>query len=190
MNPLVAKLIEPVTKVIDSLVVTADERGQLRLAFADMQAKLAGQIVDFEVQLAQSRASAITAEASAEWAITATWRPLMMLSFGVMLWWYALAAMFGFPPPDLEAVPQELWDLMKLGIGGYVAGRSTEKIVKTVMSPELNLRRGKSDQLTRRQMKQIRKLLAAGVSFEDALAGAGVGPSREASPPPPEDPAG
>ena len=32
----------------------------------------------------------------------------------------------------LLPIPQDLWQLLKLGIGGYVVGRSGEKIVKVM----------------------------------------------------------
>ena len=31
-------------------------------------------------------------------------------------------------------LPPDLWDLLKIGIGGYVAGRSAEKIVPAIVS--------------------------------------------------------
>ncbi|MCS7280543.1 MAG: hypothetical protein NZ583_02795 [Desulfobacterota bacterium] len=42
--------------------------------------------------------------------------------------------MFRFAPlfrlPSLE-IPPDMWTLLEIGIGGYVVGRSAEKIVKT-----------------------------------------------------------
>jgi len=35
--------------------------------------------------------------------------------------------LFGGPKAD---IPPDMWDLLKLGIGGYVVGRSVEKGVK------------------------------------------------------------
>ena len=40
-----------------------------------------------------------------------------------------LAPIFGFTIPILEI---EFWELLKIGIGGYVVGRSAEKISKNI----------------------------------------------------------
>jgi len=138
-----AKLIKPIADLVDSLHVSGEERGQLRLAFAKMQGGLATKALEYEVGLIEAQARIITAEASAQWAITATWRPIMMLSFGGLLWWYALAATFGFTPPDFSTVPPELWELMKWGLGGYVGGRSAEKITTSIMDRRLDFSKGK-----------------------------------------------
>ena len=43
------------------------------------------------------------------------------------------ARWFGFAAPNLqEAEYLKLWDIVQLGLGGYVIGRSVEKIVPSV----------------------------------------------------------
>jgi len=58
-----------------------------------------------------------------------SWRPLMMLTFGVIL----ICKWFGLTndsiPLELEL---QLLDIVKLGLGGYVVGRSVEKVATTV----------------------------------------------------------
>jgi hypothetical protein len=36
-----------------------------------------------------------------------------------------------FEAAPVLQVPADMWDLLKLGIGGYVVGRSAEKVVDT-----------------------------------------------------------
>ena len=38
-----------------------------------------------------------------------------------------MVPLFGTPAAD---IPPDMWDLLKLGVGGYVLGRSVEKGVK------------------------------------------------------------
>jgi len=40
--------------------------------------------------------------------------------------------MFGINAPVLT-LPEDLWGLMKIGVGGYVVGRSAEKIVPQIV---------------------------------------------------------
>ena len=52
-----------------------------------------------------------------------------------MLWFTAVVSMvfFGFRPEGItEAMYLKLINLLTIGLGGYVAGRSAEKIAKTL----------------------------------------------------------
>ena len=68
--------------------------------------------------------SIIVAEAQGSW-LSASWRPILMLTFGALI----VARWLGFSAPELsEEEVLKLWDIVQLGIGGYVIGRSGEKI--------------------------------------------------------------
>ncbi len=58
-----------------------------------------------------------------------TWRPLLMILFGVLI----AARWFGWSNPGLaEAEYIKLWDIVQLGLGGYVIGRSVEKVAPQI----------------------------------------------------------
>lgn len=79
--------------------------------------------------LIDAQARVITAEAQGEGWLQRSWRPI------VMLWLAALvgAHFLGFTPSGLsEAMVLKLFDIVQYGLAGYVAGRSAEKIAKTV----------------------------------------------------------
>jgi len=84
-----------------------------------------------EAQLEQTRlevrGQAVQAEATGESWLQRNWRPLTMVWFSALIGGY----WFGFTPDNLsdEAV-LSLFGLIKLGLGGYVIGRSAEKITK------------------------------------------------------------
>lgn len=86
----------------------------------------------FELQLQgdlaeiTAKAGIIQAEASSEHWLAATWRPILMLTFGALI----VARWLGFSAPNInEAEVLALWDIVQVGLGGYVIGRSAEKIV-------------------------------------------------------------
>lgn len=59
------------------------------------------------------------------------WRPILMLLFGgIIAYGIVLAPIFShffnIPEPELS---HEMWSVLELSIGGYVMGRSAEKIV-------------------------------------------------------------
>lgn len=77
----------------------------------------------------QAAATIVNTEAASSHWLAANWRPLLMLTFGGLI----VARWFGWAAPELsEAEYLALWDIVELGLGGYVIGRSAEKIVPAV----------------------------------------------------------
>ena len=77
-----------------------------------------------------ARADIIKAEASSESWLAQSWRPILMLTFGALI----VARWMGFAAPgisDTEII--KLWSIVELGLGGYVIGRTAEKIVPQVV---------------------------------------------------------
>lgn len=75
------------------------------------------------------RAEIVKAEAASEHWLAANWRPILMLTFGALI----VARWFGWAAPNLsEAEYLKLWSIVELGIGGYVIGRSAEKVLPAV----------------------------------------------------------
>jgi len=86
-------------------------------------------ILQKKLELQQMQTDIILAEAKGNW-LQRSWRPILMLSFGfIVIYVKFIAPLFGLPIPPLE---DEFWDLLQLGIGGYVVGRSAEKISKNI----------------------------------------------------------
>jgi len=131
----VGKVIDGALGAIEKLSVNAEERGAALAALTKARSEAVGIVLEYEGRLFDARASVIEAEAKSENWLTAMWRPILMLSFGFIVFYnMVIGPMFGLKPLDAEAanLTPELWGLLKLGIGGYVIGRSGEKIVKNV----------------------------------------------------------
>lgn len=72
------------------------------------------------------KADIVKAEAQSDNWLTAAWRPMVMLTLTGLV----VARWFGFAAEDMS--PEEYmmaWKLIQLGLGGYVIGRSAEKII-------------------------------------------------------------
>lgn len=55
-----------------------------------------------------------------------TWRPITMLTFVALI----VARWHGWEAPNLaEAEALKLWDIVEIGLGGYVIGRSAENVL-------------------------------------------------------------
>lgn len=77
----------------------------------------------------QAAAGIIKAEAESEHFLVAAWRPILMLTFGALI----VARWMGYSAPNIsENEVLKLWDIVQLGLGGYVIGRSVEKIAPTI----------------------------------------------------------
>lgn len=77
----------------------------------------------------QAAAEIVKAEAQSGNWLAASWRPLTMLTFVALI----VARWLGWSAPGVsEAEVIKLWDIVQLGLGGYVVGRSLEKIVPAV----------------------------------------------------------
>lgn len=76
-----------------------------------------------------AQAEIVKTEAASQHWLAANWRPLLMLTFGGLI----VARWFGWAAPNLsEAEYLALWDIVELGIGGYVFGRTVEKVAPTL----------------------------------------------------------
>ena len=155
----IGKAIDTAASVIEKLNVNAEERGQALAALTKARAESVGIVLDYEGKLFDARASIIEAEAKSESWITRSWRPVLMLSFGFIVLWNMVAPTLGLKPLDAEAakLTPELWALLKLGIGGYVIGRSGEKIVKEV-APQF--RSGAEDLMKPKRLAKLKRKLA------------------------------
>ena len=84
-------------------------------------------------------AEIVLAEAKSEHWLTASWRPFTMILFALVIAINILIIpyvvipilwMFSIPVPEFMVIPEQVWTLITIGLGGYVGGRSGEKMVK------------------------------------------------------------
>jgi hypothetical protein len=87
----------------------------------ELKAKYIGGIVE-------AQGKVLVAEAQSGSWLTRSWRPIVMLSFtSILIYTFWLGPMFGWRVVD---VPADLWDMLKIGLGGYIGGRSVEKLAE------------------------------------------------------------
>lgn len=104
----------------------------------DLAAKLKGDIqlavLNTDADALKEQAGIVTAEAQGESWLQRNWRPLTMLVFVFVVFNnYILApylALFNAGWSLKLDTPPDLWALIKIGMGGYIVGRSGEKIMK------------------------------------------------------------
>lgn len=113
-------LIGPIFNTIDSIIENKSEAEKIKLAIQQ-------EILIHRSNEFKAAAEIIVAEAKGESWLQRNWRPLLMIWFAILIG----AHWMGFTAPNIsDDVLNHLLDIVKIGIGGYVIGRSTEKIVK------------------------------------------------------------
>jgi hypothetical protein len=118
MDPITAAL-NVGGKLIDRLFPDPTQKAQAQLALMELAQK--GELAEFA-----ARAEIVKTEAASDHWLAANWRPILMLVFGGLI----VARWFGWAAPQLsEAEYLKLWSIVEFGLGGYVVGRSVEKIV-------------------------------------------------------------
>ena len=81
-------------------------------------------------ELEKAAADIIKAEAQSEHWLAACWRPILMLTFGLLI----VARWLGWSAPGIsEAEALKLWNIVEIGLGGYVIGRSAEKTLPRIV---------------------------------------------------------
>jgi len=115
-------LLQVGSQLIDRLWPNPEEANKAKLRLFELQQ--AG-----ELQEMTGRLAVIQAEASSANWLAASWRPITMLTFVTLI----VARWFGWAAPELnEAEYLKLWSIVELGLGGYVIGRSVEKIAPAI----------------------------------------------------------
>jgi len=124
-------------KVIDWLggTLVKDLLGGLDKLFTSKEEKIKAEnvikqiLIEKQLELQKMQTEIIVTEAKGNW-LQRSWRPMLMLAFGfIVIYVKFIAPVFNLTIPELEI---EFWELLKIGIGGYVLGRSAEKISKNI----------------------------------------------------------
>ena len=117
-------LIPSIGESIKKFVKDKDLAAQLE---NDIQSKL----INFQSEVVQAKADVIIAEAQGKSAIQRSWRPITMMSFVLIIVnnyiFVPYAVSFGLDVPMLD-IPPGMWGLLTVGVGGYIGGRTYEKI--------------------------------------------------------------
>jgi hypothetical protein len=133
----IGSIFKPAAEIVDSLHTSSEEKLAAKEKLLAVQAGVLAQVLDYEKSLAQEQGQTVRAEATGHSWMQRNWRPMIMLMFGYVVAHnfivVPIAQMFGAAAPVLE-LPPDLWDLLKIGIGGYVVGRSAEKIVPSTIA--------------------------------------------------------
>jgi len=119
---IVPILLPIINKIVGNLFPDAEAK-------AKAEQEVVQQLVAHKSEIESAAAAIIKTEAASTHWLASNWRPLTMIVFVGLI----VARWFGWAAPNLA--PEEyikLWDIVELGLGGYVIGRSVEKIIPNI----------------------------------------------------------
>lgn len=110
---------------VDELITSDEERGQVRARIIESIAPLLDKSLEFERELLNARSRIIEAEVASKSFLASNWRPFSML---VLLAFVIVSTILQRP------IPEDLWTLFQIGFGGYIGGRTVEKVAPSLVS--------------------------------------------------------
>lgn len=123
-------MIVPILEILSPLIGRWFDKESDRQKFTAEISKI---LIENDAELKKAQRDIIVAEVQGESWLQRNWRPILMLSIvGIVVNNYIIfpyAQLFGVAAVTLD-LPDELFSLMSIGVGGYVVGRSGEKMMK------------------------------------------------------------
>jgi len=122
---LITVLAPIVGDLVKRLIPDADKS-------ADVEREVKLALLEHTDSIESLRGKIVLEEAKSQHWMTATWRPLLMMVVVCIiamnyLFFPLLQLLFGVQV--MLELPAELWNLLTIGVGGYIVGRSGEKMV-------------------------------------------------------------
>ena len=137
ISQIIQGAIAPVSNVITKLITRKEDRSLAEAEIKKIQVDLEKAIIDYQTNTLNAQKEIIVAEIKGS-GMQRNWRPaLMWVIILIIANNYLLSPVLNniialFGPVDLLPVlelPDKLFNLMTIGLGGYVVGRTAEKVI-------------------------------------------------------------
>jgi len=120
--------VGPLAKIVGGIVDKAVPDKDLK---EKLKHELNTQLINGDHEKLIAKSNIIKAEAESKHWLTATWRPALMWCCIVVIANNHIIAPFSnaFFGTAIElSIPDQMWNLLTIGVGGYIAGRSADKV--------------------------------------------------------------
>jgi hypothetical protein len=115
---IISTMLSTVGSIIDKITTTDKEKDKIK-------SEVSYAIMQHLDKITEAQKEIITSEAKGNW-LQRSWRPIVMLTFT------CIVVMGIFIEIPMLKNGSQFWDLLEIGLGGYVIGRSAEKITTTI----------------------------------------------------------
>lgn len=124
--------------LVDKIVGIFTAMQDRKLTEAEIRAKVETQVLETIGDVTRTQGDVIIAEMRGESPLQRLWRPITALLFVFIVFWFGFlqplfVGWFGLPPLRVgDVLLLQIIELVKLCLGGYIGGRTLEKIVSTM----------------------------------------------------------
>ena len=125
------RLFTPINRLVDEFHESEEDRAKRRAEVTQLQNEALALALALERERLAAQAAIVSAEAGGASWLQRNWRPITMLSFLGLV----IADAFGMLAFRLA---DQAWLLLQIGLGGYVVGRSVEKISPQIANGHAN----------------------------------------------------
>jgi hypothetical protein len=128
MFAAIPAIIAAVSGILNRIIPDADKRMEVEGEI--QRALLANQSAIYDAMK-----EVMAADSASESMLTRNARPIVVMWCLVMITWVVVSPMFGLQVATIaaiKAVPSDLWNLVMVGIGGYILAKSVTDAVKAV----------------------------------------------------------
>lgn len=142
MLPFLKPIIDSASKGLDNLFTSDEERLKAQAEIKKLEVEIEKGMNDHMNKVVEAQKSILELELKDGSWLTRNWRPLLMLVFvAIIAHNYLLLPLIhliqvtfdcNFWMPDSIEIPEKVWTLLQIGLGGYIVGRSGEKIADRI----------------------------------------------------------
>ena len=111
-------VIREIGDIVNRLSVSSREKQKI-------QEEIQSLVYRYKSELVREQSAAVGDEMRGNW-LQRSWRPMVMLVLTL------LVVLGVFTESSMLSDTSRFWDLLEIGLGGYVVGRSGEKIIEAV----------------------------------------------------------
>lgn len=121
--------------ILDECITSGEEKLAAEARLKELLGAFVAQTQEHMAAWVNAQRDVLVAEIQGESWLQRNWRPIAMLTFlYIIVHLVVLTPIFGIPALDPSQIPADLWDVLKIGIGGYVGGRTIEKGLRTYLA--------------------------------------------------------
>ena len=124
-------LINPVKGLIDEIFTSDEEKMNFKVKLLELENDLNKVVIEAENKLIEAKRDILVAELKGDLWIQKAWRPLLMMTIiAIVANNYLVFPLLGifFEKVQMIDLPDKLWNLLVVGVGGYIASRGFEKV--------------------------------------------------------------
>ena len=129
--PALGKIVDKGLGIVDQFVEDRDKANQLK---TEIKKQIEAQSHESDIAELKSQTAIVKGEVRGESWLQRNWRPLLMLVIILIIAnnYILVPYLSAIWPEHVHTLdlPSGLWALLNVGVGGYVTGRTGEKVVR------------------------------------------------------------